>query len=126
MLRRATAKRTPISDIVCTAKSPKKPKNRQDLINRIKETYLDLLPVDYMVKTCKAAWPRLWHIIDAGGESPSMARTPTRPPTSAKPPRLISSVKLSPFYSPMTNLTKILNVLGLQGQKYEICKSCFK
>ena len=43
------------------------PKNRADLIQRIQDRWHEVLRPEFVVKTCKSAWDRLRHVVDAGG-----------------------------------------------------------
>ena len=44
------------------------PKNREDLVQRLQQRWHDVLKVDYVKKTCSAAWDRLRRVVDANGE----------------------------------------------------------
>ncbi len=46
----------------------KEPKNRDHLVQRIEGMWLDLLDVDYVTKTCSAAWDRLRRVVEAEGD----------------------------------------------------------
>ncbi len=44
-----------------------KPRNRRDLVERIKGTWADILDPNYLVKTCEGAWDRLRRVVAAKG-----------------------------------------------------------
>ncbi len=44
-----------------------RPRNRQDLVNRLEERWLDVLDTEYIKKVCSAAWSRLRLIVDSKG-----------------------------------------------------------
>ncbi len=43
------------------------PKNREDLIQRLEETWRDILNVEYVTKVCAGVWERLGRVVDAEG-----------------------------------------------------------
>ncbi len=51
-----------------TAVCKTEPRNREDLIRRIKGMWASLLDAPYVVKTCAAAWDRLRAVVEAKGD----------------------------------------------------------
>ena len=43
------------------------PKNKDDLVERIKAKWHDILKPDYVVRTCASAWDRLRRVVEAQG-----------------------------------------------------------
>ncbi len=44
-----------------------KPKNREDLVERIEGCWSEILEPSYLIKTCQGAWDRLRRVVAANG-----------------------------------------------------------
>ena len=112
--------------MLAAAVTKKEPNNRQDLIHRFKGRYADLLPVEYIIKTCQVAWPRFRRNSNNSSSNTTNGRSSSSVSKVSTDAIVCLLAKVCLVYLPMANLAKSMNVYHIQSQNYVDYSSCFK